>query len=133
MPDSVPGFLDQDHRGSLEGRQGSPEHTLQFGNYMSGTGVVEPKGEHGDGTTVGEGGDLAEIEVEPQQDTCFTGSLLENLAVREAMQVLIAEMDRVMSVLVEPLHHPRSTPMSARKRPALRYDARTSSCANQAA
>jgi hypothetical protein len=73
---------------------------------MSGTGVVERKEENGDGTTVGEGGDLAEIEVERQQDTCFTGSLLENLAVRQAMQLLIAEMDRVMSVLVEPLHHP---------------------------
>jgi hypothetical protein len=55
---------------------------------------------------VGEGGDLAEIEVEGQQDTCFAGSLLKNLAVRQAMQVLITEMDCVVSVLVEPSDYP---------------------------
>jgi hypothetical protein len=82
MPDSVPGLLDQYHRGSLERRPGNAQHALQFGNDMRGTGVVEPEEDHGDRTAVGEGGDLAEIEVERQEDACLAGSLLEDLAVR---------------------------------------------------
>ncbi len=101
---------------------------------MRGTRVVESEEDNNDRTAGGEGGNLAKIEVECQQDTCFAGSLLKSLANWQAMHVLITEMDCVVSVLVEPSHHPASTPMSARKRiPALRYDALTSSCANQAA
>ena len=101
---------------------------------MMGAGVVGAEEDHGDRTAAGEGGVLADVEVERQQDPCFAGSFLDNLAVRQAMQVFIREMDRVMSVLGEPAPHRTSTPMSARNRiPALRYDARTSSCANQAA
>lgn len=101
---------------------------------MKGTGVVEPEENHGDRTAAGEGGDLAEIEVERQQDTCFASSFLKNLAVGQAMQVLITEMDRVVSVLVEPLNHPDIDAQSGPEaHSGLRYDARTSSCANQAA
>jgi len=73
---------------------------------MRRTGVVEPEEDHGDSAAVGEGRDLTEIAVERQQDTCVAGSLLKKLAVRQAMQVLITEMECVVSMLVELSHHP---------------------------
>jgi hypothetical protein len=75
---------------------------------------VEPEEDHGDSAAVGEGRDLTEIAVERQQDTCVAGSLLKKLAVRQAMQVLITEMECVVSMAREEPHQRREAGRSQR-------------------
>ncbi len=105
ITDTMARFFDQHDGCAIEHLTGRVEDSLEAGNHVSTTCVVQPEEDDGDWTVLDEGGDFAEIEVEGQEDSLLATGLLENLAVRKVMQAFVADMDGIMPQALEPLNH----------------------------
>ena len=93
----MPAVLDQ-HYGSLRQLfRGLLQHDLEALDYELSPRVAQPKKDHADASSTARGDDLAEIKIECQYDTLLTDCLLEDFAVRQSLQPIITEVDRVMA------------------------------------
>jgi hypothetical protein len=64
---------------------------------MAGARVVQPEQNHTDHPAFRRRDDFTEVEVERQDDSVFDEPLLEDLAVGEAVQPFVSQMDRVVA------------------------------------
>jgi hypothetical protein len=73
------------------------QHDLEALDYELSPRVAQPKKNHADASSTTGRDDLAEIKIECQYDTLLTDCLLEDFAVRQSLQPIITEVDRVMA------------------------------------
>jgi hypothetical protein len=119
LPHPETRFLDHNHGPAHEWLRQSGQSHLEPYDHVPGTRIVKAKQ---DNTCTGPGGkcgDLAEIQIEGQDDTAIGCSLGKNGLIRQAMQALVAEMDHVVPRRPEPVNdskahtHIREKPQSS--------------------
>ena len=93
-----------DHR-TRESVPRGREHGGQPVDHVRGARVVEPKENHPPGSVPREGREISEVEVEREDDPLFRERLGEEMFVRRSVKPFLAEVDRVVPLATEPLHH----------------------------
>lgn len=129
-------LFDHDHGPFLEDARTVRQDGGQAFQHMHGTSVVEAEDDHARFPATRERRDLAEVQIEGEDDPALRDRLREDLAVRQALEALVAEMDGVVPVLAQPSGNTASTPMSRRnfkRRPPSGQPMWTCSWASQAA
>jgi hypothetical protein len=77
---------------------GLVEHVVETLNHKFGPRIAHPEQDHTDDLTRAGRQNLSEVKVEGQHDALFPGRLLEDLAVRQPLQSLVAQMNCVVAV-----------------------------------
>ena len=72
---------------------------------MIGSRVLEPEQNHARPTPLRQSHDFTEIQIEGENDSVFSDSLLENLSIRKFMEIFLAQVPGIMPYLSEPCNN----------------------------
>jgi hypothetical protein len=94
---TVAPLFDDDDGSRLQFRARLLQHGLKALDDMASACVVQPEQNHTDHVASRRRDDFAEVEIERQDDPMFDEPLLEDVAVGEAVQPFVPQMDRVVT------------------------------------
>lgn len=104
MPDAQAGLFDNHHGIGLESRRSLGKANGKPLLNPRGASVLQPEKDDPGGRPAGQGHDLAEIEIEGQEDAAFPFGEREDVRIGEPLQAAVEEMDSVMATCAQPRH-----------------------------